>query len=127
MACLRSWKAAVALGVEVECFHRPDITQTFLPILLRNPDLCEERYTMPSSSGYPPKTAIELQDMDSQSRLRQKAGNVSDHPLAGGPSATDDQDPIRAKLSHATDEDAESLDDDGFDVISYWAIGASAW
>lgn len=78
------------------------------------------------SSGYPPKTAIELQDMDSQSRLRQKAGNVSSQ-TAGVSSTTDSQDPIREKLPHALEEDAQSLDDDGFDVISYWAIGASAW
>ncbi|KAI5452349.1 hypothetical protein NCC49_000910 [Naganishia albida] len=78
------------------------------------------------ASGYPPKTAIELQDMDSQSRLRQKAGNVSGQ-TAGVSSTTDSQDSIREKLPHALEEDARSLDDDGFDVISYWAIGASAW
>jgi hypothetical protein len=80
-----------------------------------------------TSSGYPPKTAIELQDMDSQSRLRQKASNSSNQPLTGSISHTEDQDPIRAKLPQTSEDDVQSLDDDGFDVISYWAIGASAW
>lgn len=67
--------------------------------------------------------------MDSQSRLRQKQSNVSSDAETEN-SAIPPVDPIRAKLPYTSGNEAESgddVDDDGFDVISYWAMGASAW
>ena len=85
---------------------------------------------MSNSTGYPPKTAVELQDMDSQSRLRRKASSLTSETKEKTFSASG-SDPIRAKLPYALENEAESLaqvdDDDAFDVISYWAMGASAW
>lgn len=84
---------------------------------------------MSTTTGYPPKTAIELQDMDAQSRLRRKPSNAASGASneAFGATASD---LIQAKLPFVSKNEAESLedmDDDAFDVISYWAMGASAW
>jgi hypothetical protein len=82
---------------------------------------------MSAINSYPPKTAIELQDMDSQSRLRQKTNKSTSESSSAGTPVLNDSNEIRAKLPKTTDEDAEPEVDDGFDVISYWAIGASVW
>ncbi|KAJ9119584.1 hypothetical protein QFC22_003293 [Naganishia vaughanmartiniae] len=80
---------------------------------------------MSTINSYPPKTAIELQDMDSQARLRQKANKSTTGPSITSVPNSEDSDGIRGKLPKAADEDAETEVDDGFDAISYWAIGAS--
>ncbi|KAJ9092004.1 hypothetical protein QFC19_008872 [Naganishia cerealis] len=82
---------------------------------------------MAAITGYPPNTAIELQDMDSQPRLRQNANKSTVEPPVGSTSTPLESDDIHAKLPHVSDEDVDTEADDGFDVISYWAIGASIW
>ncbi|KAJ9094437.1 hypothetical protein QFC21_005976 [Naganishia friedmannii] len=82
---------------------------------------------MSTINSYPPKTAIELQDMDTQTRLRPKANKSTTGPSIAEPSTLDGSSEIRGKLPKVADEDTETEVDDGFDVISYWAIGASVW
>lgn len=82
---------------------------------------------MSAINSYPPKTAIELQDMDSQARLRQKTNKSTAGPSITEASSLDDGNEIRAKLPKVADEHMDTEVDDGFDVISYWAIGASGW